>query len=82
MLYISFINLVSITGNEDDFKWERVLALVQPVRLHYQGLGEVLMSSSHLLTLYTLALKESQNRSAYPDVLHTLVQCLEAVKPR
>jgi len=52
------------------------------VRLHYQGLGEVLMSSGHLLTLYALALKESQNRSSYPDVLSTLVQCLEAVKPK
>lgn len=55
---------------------------MQPVRLHFQGLGEVLMLSGHLLTLYTLALKESQNRSAYPDVLSTLVQCLEAVKPK
>lgn len=52
------------------------------MRLHYQGLGEVLMTSSHLLTLYTLALKESQNRSAYPDILNTLVQCLESVKPK
>ncbi|KAE9544479.1 hypothetical protein AGLY_000020 [Aphis glycines] len=68
-------------GNEEDFKWDKVLSLVQPVRLHYQGIGEVLMTSSHLLTLYTLALKESQNRSAYPDILNTLVQCLESVKP-
>lgn len=59
-----------------------MLTLVQPVHLHYQGLGEVLMSSSHLLTLYTLALKESQNLSAYTDVLSTLVQCLEAVKAK
>lgn len=58
------------------------MSLIQPVRLYYQGLGEVLMASSHLLTLYTLALKESQNRSSYPDVLNTLVQCLEAVKPK
>jgi len=69
-------------GNEEDFKWDKVLSLVQPVRLHYQGLGEVLMASSHLLTLYTLALKESQNRSAYSDILNTLVQCLESVKPK
>lgn len=56
--------------------------MVQPVRFHYNGLAEVLMSSSHLLTLYMLALKESQNQSAYSDVLNTLVQCLEAVKPK
>lgn len=73
---------IILIGNEDEYKWNKVLTFIQPVRLHYQGLGEVLMSSGHLLTLYTLALKESQNRSAYPDVLSTLVQCLEAVKPK
>lgn len=71
-----------VLGNEENFKWDKVLILVQPIRLYFQGLGEVLMSSCHLLTLYTLALKESQNRSSYPDVLSTLVQCLEAVKPK
>lgn len=71
-----------VLGNEDNFKWDKVLILVQPIRLYFQGLGEVLISSCHILTLYTLALKESQNRSSYPDVLCTLVQCLEAVKPK
>lgn len=71
-----------VIGNEEDFKWDKVLSLVQPVHFHYHGLAEVLMSSGHLLTLYTLALKESQNRTAYPDVLSTLVQCLEAIKPK
>lgn len=71
-----------VIGNEDNFKWDKVLLLVQPVCLHYHNLAEGLMSSNHLLTLYTLALKESQNQSAYPDVLSTLVQCLESVKPK
>jgi len=79
--YVKFIYLC-IIGNEDDFKWTKVISLVQPVHFHYQGLGDLLISSSHLLTLYALALKESQNRSSYPDVLNTLVQCLEAVKPK
>lgn len=70
-----------VIGNED-FKWDKIMMLIQPVRLHYYGLAEILMSSSQLLTLYALALKESQNRSAYSDVLSTLVQCLEAVKPK
>lgn len=77
-----YLTIVFKIGHEEDFKWGKVLSLVQPVRLHYQGLGEVLMSSSHLLTLYTLAVKESQSQSAYADVLNTLVQCLEAVKPK
>lgn len=71
-----------VIGNEENFKWDQVLLLVQPVRLHYHNLAEGLMSSNHLLTLYTLALKESQNQLAYPDVLSTLVQCLESVKPK
>ncbi|XP_050432163.1 ectopic P granules protein 5 homolog [Adelges cooleyi] len=70
------------SGNEDQFKWDSAMALVQPaVRLHYQGLAESLMSSGNILTLYVLASKESQNRSLYPDLLSTLVQCLESVKP-
>ncbi|XP_050538200.1 ectopic P granules protein 5 homolog isoform X2 [Daktulosphaira vitifoliae] len=69
------------SGNEEEFKWDKVLTLLPSVHLHYQGLAEILMSSSHLLTLYALALKESQNQSSYSDILITLVQCLESVKP-